>query len=317
MIRELDGYRMTGSDHANGGSRANEVLQNYEAAWREFGRIGDNGHYHLMVSQDTKTARQNKSKAPWVDAWCGTLMNMWNLDFVRAHYPTQIQDLITEGPSGTLFVQTPPRPEVMGEKVISDDCDFGWTTVWASEMGGAPVLDGLLRHADRFMRPTRRSGSLYYPRNDQFEDAFGVPPVDATLSLIDDAGRIVDGMSFRGRYTLIFFGFTHCRVVCPRALGTLTRVLDRLGTLASNARPLYITVDPERDTPEVLRAFLREQYPPFIGVTGWREQIDNAKRACRVFAQGRDEGAGDYLIPHTAITYVRRRAKGLGSRRKL
>jgi cytochrome oxidase Cu insertion factor (SCO1/SenC/PrrC family) len=74
--------------------------------------------------------------------------------------------------------------------------------------------------------------------------------------------------------------------------------------LASNVQPLYITVDPERDTPDVLRAFLREQYPRFIGVTGSREQIDNAKRAFRVFAQRRDEGASDYVIPHTAITYV-------------
>jgi protein SCO1 len=132
----------------------------------------------------------------------------------------------------------------------------------------------------------------------------GVPSIDATLSLIDDEGWIVDETSLRGKYTMIFFGFTHCRVVCPRALGKLTRVLDILGPLASNVRPLYITVDPERDTPEVLRAFLRERYPRFIGVTGSREQIDNAKRAFRVFAQRRDEGAGDYVIPHTAMTYV-------------
>jgi protein SCO1/2 len=132
----------------------------------------------------------------------------------------------------------------------------------------------------------------------------GVPSIDATLSLIDDEGWIVDETSLRGKYTMIFLGFTHCRVVCPRALGKLTRVLDILGPLASNVRPLYITVDPERDTPEVLRAFLRERYPRFIGVTGSREQIDNAKRAFRVFAQRRDEGAGDYVIPHTAMTYV-------------
>lgn len=61
----------------------------------------------------------------------------------------------------------------MGEQVISDHCDFGWTTVWASEMGDEKVLDGLLRHADRFMQPTWRNGGLYYPRNDQLEDEFG------------------------------------------------------------------------------------------------------------------------------------------------
>jgi hypothetical protein len=165
------GFRL--HDLLTGGSRASEVTQGYEVAWREFGRIGDNGHYHLMLSADTKTVRPNVSRAPWVDAWCGALMNMWSRDFVRAHYPAQIKDLISEGPGGTLSVRTPPRPEVMGEKVISDDCDFGWVTVWASEMGDAAVLDGLLRHADRFMHPTWRSGGLYYPRNDQPEDAFG------------------------------------------------------------------------------------------------------------------------------------------------
>jgi cytochrome oxidase Cu insertion factor (SCO1/SenC/PrrC family) len=132
----------------------------------------------------------------------------------------------------------------------------------------------------------------------------GVSPIDAPLSLIEDAGRIVDDTSLRGKYTLIFFGLTHCRVVCPRALGKLTRVLERLGPLGSHVQPLYITVDPERDTPDVLRAFLKEQYPRFSGVTGSREQIDNAKRTFRVFAQRRDEGAGDYVIPHTAITDV-------------
>ena len=130
------------------------------------------------------------------------------------------------------------------------------------------------------------------------------PTIDASFSLIDHEGRIVDGTSVRGAYTLIFFGFTRCRIVCPRALGKLTRTLDRLGPLASKVQPLYITVDPERDTPGVLRAFLKEQYPRFIGLTGSREQIDNAKRAFRVFAQRRDEGAGDYIISHTAITYV-------------
>jgi len=94
-------------------------------------------------------------------------MNMWNRDFVRAHYPAQVKDLISEGPGGTLLVRSPPRPEVMGEKVISDDCDFGWMTVWASEMGDAVMLDSLLCHADRFMHPTWRSGGPYYPRNDQ------------------------------------------------------------------------------------------------------------------------------------------------------
>jgi Linalool dehydratase/isomerase len=165
------GFRL--HDLLTGGSRAEEVIKGYEAAWREFGRIGENGHYNMMVAEDTKKLRQNVGKAPWVDAWCGALMNMWNRDFVREHYPAQIRDLVVEGGDGTLSVRTGARPQIMGERVITDDCDFGWVAVWASEMGDASTLDGLLRHADRFMNPTWRDGGLYYPRNDRPEDAFG------------------------------------------------------------------------------------------------------------------------------------------------
>jgi hypothetical protein len=165
------GFRL--HDLLTGGSRAEEVIKGYEAAWQEFGRIGENGHYNMMISEDTKKIRQNVGKSPWVDAWCGALMNMWNRDFVRRHYPAQIRDLVVEGANETLSVRIGPRPEIKGERIVTDDCDFGWVTVWAAEMGDSATLNGLLHHADRFMNPTWRDGGLYYPRNDQPDDAFG------------------------------------------------------------------------------------------------------------------------------------------------
>lgn len=80
-------------------------------------------------------------------------------------------------------------------------------------------------------------------------------------ALVDHHGRTVTEQDFAGRYQLVFFGFTHCRMVCPAALGKLSTVLDDLGPLAERIQPLYISVDPERDTPEVMRAFLEESYP--------------------------------------------------------
>ena len=68
-------------DLVYGGSIAEEVVRGYEQAWKDFGRIGENGHYNIMMSQDTKAVRQNIGRAPWVDAWCGALMNMWNREF--------------------------------------------------------------------------------------------------------------------------------------------------------------------------------------------------------------------------------------------
>jgi hypothetical protein len=165
------GFRM--HDLVYGTAIADDVTRGYEKAWEEFGRIGDNGHYHIMMAQDTKAVRQNRSKAPWVDAWCGSLMNMWNRKFVREHYPRQIKDLLIPGKDGALSIYVGGRPQVMGQTIVSDDCDFGWVTAWASEMGDAETLGGLLTHADRYMSPRWANGGLYYPRNDVVSDSEG------------------------------------------------------------------------------------------------------------------------------------------------
>jgi protein SCO1/2 len=129
--------------------------------------------------------------------------------------------------------------------------------------------------------------------------------VDGTFELVDHHGTTVSNRTYDGKLLLVLFGFTNCRAVCPRKLAETTAVLDRLGELADRVQPLYVTVDPERDTPNVMRAFLGA-YPRFIGLTGDRAQIDEVKLRFRVFAQ-RVEDASDpdnYNVPHTAVTYL-------------
>jgi hypothetical protein len=190
------GFRM--HDLVNGKSTAEEVTRSYEQAWKDFGRVGDNGHYHIMMSQDTRTVRQNTGKAPWVDAWTGALLNMWNRDFVHEHYPHQIRDLLKPGKDGALSIHVPARPEVTGQRIITDDCDFGWVTAWTSEMGDAETLQGLLAHADRYMAPTWLDGGFYYPRNDTVEDADGnrtlVEPMSGNVLLGYARLNIPDGL---------------------------------------------------------------------------------------------------------------------------
>ncbi|WP_033294688.1 SCO family protein [Amycolatopsis jejuensis] len=130
-------------------------------------------------------------------------------------------------------------------------------------------------------------------------------PTTPAYSLVDHHGRPATEQTYRGRYQLVFFGFTHCRAVCPRALKRLSSTVDSLGGLADTVTPLYITVDPERDTPEVMKEFLRD-YPAFTGLTGPPEAIDEAKKAFRVFARRKDdpEDPDGYAVPHTAITYL-------------
>ncbi|MDP9901085.1 linalool dehydratase/isomerase domain-containing protein [Variovorax ginsengisoli] len=165
------GFRM--HDLVNGNAVAAEVTQAYLQAWAQFGQLGANGHYNMMLAQDTRAVRDNAGMAPWVDAWCGTLMNMWNRDFVHDHYPAQIRDWLVNGPDGALSVRSSERPLIMGQKVVNDDSDFGWAATWASEMGDQATLDGLMCHADRYMAPAWRDGGVYFPRNDTPHDADG------------------------------------------------------------------------------------------------------------------------------------------------
>jgi protein SCO1/2 len=129
--------------------------------------------------------------------------------------------------------------------------------------------------------------------------------IGGSFRLMDHDGHEVSDETYRGHHVLIFFGFTNCRMVCPRALTKLSAALDSLGPLADRVRPIYITVDPERDTAGAMRSFL-QSFPRFTGLTGSRAQIDRVKAAFRVFAQRVDDpaGKGDYAVPHTAITYV-------------
>lgn len=130
--------------------------------------------------------------------------------------------------------------------------------------------------------------------------------LDGTFALTDHDGNAVTEASYRGRFMLIYFGFTHCRKVCPRSLACMTAALDELGEAAGRIVPLYITVDPERDTAAAMKIFLDTHFPRFTGLTGSREAIDKAKASFRVFTRtGPDpEDKEGYAVPHTAFAYL-------------
>lgn len=127
------GFRL--HDMITGDSRADDVVAGYEKAWADFGRLDAAGHYNSMVLEDARVVSGNDGKSPWVDAWCGALMNTWNRDFVREHYPRQVADFLVPGPDGTLEVRSAPARNVMGQAVVTDTCDTGW-------VGRVGVRDG-------------------------------------------------------------------------------------------------------------------------------------------------------------------------------
>jgi protein SCO1 len=111
--------------------------------------------------------------------------------------------------------------------------------------------------------------------------------------------------SFRGRWMLVYFGYTHCPNICPMTLSAISRALDTLGPLGANVQPLYITIDPERDTPEQMGEYTRAFDPRILGLTGTPQAIALVAKEYRVFyekvaGQTRDE----YSMMHSSYIYV-------------
>jgi protein SCO1 len=126
------------------------------------------------------------------------------------------------------------------------------------------------------------------------------------FALIDGEGHAVTDQSFPGKWLLIYFGYTYCPDVCPTSLNRVAEALDRLGPDGAEVQPLFITVDPERDTPAVLRDYVKVFDPRLIGLTGSPGAIAAAAKAYRVYYRRTDQGSGapDYLIDHSALTYL-------------
>ena len=135
-----------------------------------------------------------------------------------------------------------------------------------------------------------------------------VPPgvsIGGSFSLTDHTGAPVTDATYRGRLMLIFFGFTHCPDICPTELQVIAEVLDGLGTDAPRVAPLFITVDPERDTPEALASYVDLFDPRIIGLTGTPEQIAEVARAYRVYyAKVQPPDATTYTMDHSAFVYL-------------
>ena len=125
------------------------------------------------------------------------------------------------------------------------------------------------------------------------------------FALVDTTGAPVTDASYRGRWMLIYFGFTSCPDVCPTELQTVSAALDRLGPLATKIAPIFITIDPERDTPAALAEYVKLFDDRLIGLSGTPDQIAAAARAYRVyFARAKSKDASSYLMDHSSFVYL-------------
>lgn len=133
----------------------------------------------------------------------------------------------------------------------------------------------------------------------------GSVTVGGPFNLVDVNGKAVDQSVLKGKWTAVFFGFTYCPDVCPTTLQAIAEAQDRLGPKADQLQIIFISVDPERDTPAQLKAYLaNEAFPKgTLGLTGSPQQVAAAAKAYRVFYERSGEGS-DYLVNHSTATYL-------------
>jgi protein SCO1/2 len=130
--------------------------------------------------------------------------------------------------------------------------------------------------------------------------------IGGPFSLVSDSGGNVTDQSFPGKYLAIYFGYTACRDVCPATLTTLAAALDRLGNKAAFVQPIFITLDPGRDTPQMLHQYVRAFSPRLIGLTGPVAALNAAEAEYHVSSYVNQEGANpaSYTLDHGSVIYI-------------
>ncbi len=131
-------------------------------------------------------------------------------------------------------------------------------------------------------------------------------PIGGPFSLVDHTGRRVTEQDFRGRHMLVYFGYTYCPDMCPLGLQTVAQALDSLPPeQQERVVPLFVTVDPERDSVEVMRDYVASFHPRLVGLTGSPEEVAAALKAYRVYARKAERKEdGSYLVDHSTFAYL-------------
>lgn len=143
---------------------------------------------------------------------------------------------------------------------------------------------------------------VLWPRGGQV--AVSPSSVGGPFRLVDQNGRAVTEKDFGGKPYLVFFGFTHCPDICPAALFDMSETLRRLGPDAEKVSAIFVSVDPERDTPEKLKDYLQSFHPRISALTGSQAEIDAVTKAYKAYAKKVPLDGGGYTMDHSAIVYL-------------
>ena len=162
-------------------------------------------------------------------------------------------------------------------------------------MGGAAVLYGVREYKDQKMHQVMQ----------QSQKVVGQAAVGGPFSLIDQDGKPFTDRDLLGEFALLYFGFTHCPDICPDELEKVAEAIDLVDKWTGvKLQPVFISVDPERDTPALIKRYVQEFHPRMVGLTGDLESIKKTSKSYRVYYSKTGESATDYLVDHSIIHYL-------------
>lgn len=134
---------------------------------------------------------------------------------------------------------------------------------------------------------------------------WGRGPIGGPFALVDHTGKLRSDAEFRGKLLVIYFGYTYCPDVCPTDLMAIAQAVDSLGPAGEMIQPIFISVDPERDTPDRLAEYVSAFHPRMIGMTGTPDQVRKVALSYKAYYAKVSEGNGtDYAIEHTGVVYL-------------
>lgn len=155
-------------------------------------------------------------------------------------------------------------------------------------------------------------GAIYYKKQKQLlmemdrRKSLGKAAIGGSFELIDTNRKPTTNKDFLGKWVLLYFGFSHCPDICPEEMEKMVKVVDNISNMKNMPElvPLFISVDPERDTPEVVGKYIKEFSPKMIGLTGTEEQVKRATKAFRVYYSAGPREGQDYIVDHSIIMYL-------------
>ena len=128
--------------------------------------------------------------------------------------------------------------------------------------------------------------------------------IGGPFTLVDQNGKTVTNTALEGKWLLVYFGYTHCPDACPTTLNNIALALQDLGAQRDEVRPVFITIDPERDTPQVMKDYVTAFDAPILALTGTAAEVAQAAKNYRVYYAKHPEAGGDYSMDHSSVVYV-------------